>query len=68
MRVAYLKRRIAGEVALVVKCSTGVLSCIMCQRASAEWSDLYSQGLIKLDTLGSLERSYHNQRQNWVSI
>ena len=29
--------------------------CIMCQRASAEWSNLYSQGLIKLDTLGSLE-------------
>ena len=29
--------------------------CIMCQRASAEWSNLYSQGLIKLDTLGSIE-------------
>ena len=29
--------------------------CIMCQRASAEWSNLYSQGLIKLDTLNGLE-------------
>ena len=31
--------------------------CIMCQRASAEWSNLYKQGLIKIDTFESLEQS-----------
>ena len=31
--------------------------CIMCQRASAEWSNLYKQGLIKIDTFGSSEQS-----------